>query len=135
MDQNLFTNVVAEQKTALSLALLAVYMIYASLLTYALFRADRVRAMTGDTRVPEGLLVVMAILGGWPGAKAAQIRYHHKARKQPFATIVNLVSVGQIILAIGFAVQMSDLPRKTVEWIGGSEMAVLSEPERDTVRG
>lgn len=135
MEQELLANAVSAQKTALSLALLAVYMIYASILTYALFKADKARAISGETRVPEAVLVVMAILGGWPGAKAAQIRFHHKARVQPFATIVNLVSVGQIILAIGFAVHVSDLPRKAAGWLGGADSAALVQPKDGVVQG
>lgn len=46
---------------------------------------------------------MLAVLGGWPGALAAQQALRHKTRKQPFRTVFWLtVVVNCAVLALGF---------------------------------
>ncbi|MFD0857399.1 DUF1294 domain-containing protein [Roseovarius aquimarinus] len=59
--------------------------------TYMAFRHDKRCAIAGMWRVPEGTLLTLALLGGWPAAKLAQRRLRHKTRKQPFAVLLNLI--------------------------------------------
>ena len=65
---------------------------------YVAFRADKMRAVAGDWRVPEAQLLQLALLGGWFGAKLAQRQFRHKTRKQPFARLLNLVPVAWLCL-------------------------------------
>jgi uncharacterized membrane protein YsdA (DUF1294 family) len=55
-----------------------------SLVSFAAFGFDKRRAATGGRRVPERALLVLAVLGGWPGAILARRRFRHKTRKGSF---------------------------------------------------
>ncbi len=62
------------------LALVAV----TSLVSFAAFGFDKRRATTGGRRVPERALLVLAVLGGWPGGLLARQWFRHKTRKGSF---------------------------------------------------
>ncbi|HSF65218.1 MAG TPA: DUF1294 domain-containing protein [Paracoccaceae bacterium] len=85
------------------------YLMFASGLTYALFGLDKQRAIRGDQRIPEASLLAMAALGGWPGAKAAQARFRHKTRKQPFANVLNLIVAGQVALFVAYGTPVGEV--------------------------
>jgi len=55
-----------------------------SLVSFAAYGFDKRRAVTGGRRVPERTLLLLAFLGGWPGAIVAQRRFRDKTRKVPF---------------------------------------------------
>ncbi len=52
--------------------------------TYLAFGIDKALARRGGRRIRENTLLVMAALGGMPGAWLARARLRHKTRKQPF---------------------------------------------------
>ncbi|MFS3129498.1 DUF1294 domain-containing protein [Nocardioides sp. Bht2] len=58
-----------------------------SLVTFAAYGLDKSAARRGRRRVPENRLHLLAIVGGWPGALAAQRTFRHKTVKQPFRAI------------------------------------------------
>lgn len=58
-----------------------------SLLAYCLYAQDKNAARRHRQRVPERLLHLMALLGGWPGALFAQQRLRHKTRKPAFLIV------------------------------------------------
>jgi uncharacterized membrane protein YsdA (DUF1294 family) len=55
--------------------------------TFFVYGADKAAARAGHRRVPEAALHALSLLGGWPGALAAQRHYRHKTRKQPFRAV------------------------------------------------
>ncbi|PKQ38179.1 MAG: DUF1294 domain-containing protein [Actinobacteria bacterium HGW-Actinobacteria-1] len=59
----------------------------ASALLFAIYYIDKTEAQRGGERVPENMLHLFAVLGGWPGALIARHLFRHKTRKQPFRTI------------------------------------------------
>ena len=49
--------------------------------------ARKQAAQSGAWRTPETTLLVVGLLGGWPGALVARAVCRHKTRKQPFVTL------------------------------------------------
>ena len=68
-----------------------------SLLTFALYAADKRAAQTHRWRTPENTLLIIGLVGGWPGAAIAQQVLRHKTKKLSFRTrfwlsvIVNVI--------------------------------------------
>jgi uncharacterized membrane protein YsdA (DUF1294 family) len=77
-----------------------------SLASFAAFGFDKRRATTGGRRVPERTLLVLALLGGWPGAILAQRRFRHKTRKASFLiafwvmVVLHVALVGAVAYAL-----------------------------------
>ena len=59
----------------------------ASLVTFLLYRHDKQRARDKGWRVPERVLHLGELLGGWPGALIAQQRFRHKTVKLSFRLV------------------------------------------------
>ncbi len=56
----------------------------ASLLCMLVYAADKSAAVAGRWRVSEGMLLMLGLLGGWPGALIAQQVLRHKSSKTSF---------------------------------------------------
>lgn len=98
------------------------YLMFAGGLTYALFGIDKHRSLYGDRRIPEASLLTLAALGGWPGAKLAQVRFHHKTRTQPFGTVLNLIAAGQVVVLLAQLIPVADAAsaaRELARGLGG----------------
>ena len=59
----------------------------ASVGTFLLYRHDKQRARDKGWRVPERVLHLGELLGGWPGALIAQQRFRHKTVKLRFRLV------------------------------------------------
>lgn len=68
---------------------LGAFALFVNAFAFFAFWLDKRRAMDGGWRLPEANLLILALFGGWIGAKLAQLGLRHKARKQPFATVLN----------------------------------------------
>jgi uncharacterized membrane protein YsdA (DUF1294 family) len=55
-----------------------------SIVCFAGYALDKSAARRGERRTPESRLLVLGLLGGWPGALLAQQWLRHKTLKQPF---------------------------------------------------
>lgn len=77
-----------------------------SLASFVAFGFDKRRATTGGRRVPERTLLVLSLLGGWPGAILAQRHFRHKTRKASFliafwtVVVLHVVLVGAVAYSI-----------------------------------
>ena len=85
------TNMLLQPGSPAFLALcLAGWFLLVNSLTVVAFRVDQRRAMEDDWRVPQKTLLLMAALGGWPGAKLAQLSSRFKAHRMTFRVLLNL---------------------------------------------
>lgn len=82
------------------IVLSVVYVLFVSLLTFALFAWDKYCAIRGYWRVSEFHLLLFAFLGGSLGAIAAQRMLRHKTRKEPFRTILLVIATLHLIAAV-----------------------------------
>lgn len=60
------------------------YHLLLSLLTALCYGFDKWAAQRDWRRVPERRLLLLDLLGGWPGGAAAQWLFHHKTRKHSY---------------------------------------------------
>jgi uncharacterized membrane protein YsdA (DUF1294 family) len=64
----------------------AVYLVM-SLLCYWVYDIDQQRAVLRQRRIPESVLHLIELLGGWPGGFIAQRVLHHKSRKVTYQLV------------------------------------------------
>jgi len=82
-----------------------VIVLYLALVNLAAFGAmgwDKSSARRGVERIPERTLLILAAVGGSPGAIAAQQAFRHKTRKEPFRTVLYVIFVAQIVAALAW---------------------------------
>lgn len=81
----------------LPLLVVAVYLSL-SLVTIVFYAADKRAATAGTWRTPEATLLVLGLLGGWPGAIIAQQALRHKTRKRSFQFAFSWSVIGNVAL-------------------------------------
>jgi uncharacterized membrane protein YsdA (DUF1294 family) len=73
--------------------------------TFLAYGYDKAVAGTGRTRVPERVLLVLALAGGTPGAVAGMLMFHHKTAKGRFQLkFLLVVGVQAGLLALYYTV-------------------------------
>ena len=85
------------------LVLLLVYTVM-SLVALLAYGFDKKAAQTGGYRVSEKTLIMLGLLGGWPGALIAQRVFRHKTAKQSFQTMFWVSVVANVGLVATFVV-------------------------------
>ena len=60
---------------------------------FAAFGIDKMKAEAGSWRVAESTLLMLAFLGGSPGAYAGRSMFRHKTRKQPFSRQLHSIAI------------------------------------------
>ena len=78
--------------TNLTTALIAL-----NFLAFAAFGIDKWKAETGRWRTSESTLLLLALLGGTPGAYLGRRLFRHKTRKQPFVSYLHTTAVLQVL--------------------------------------
>lgn len=107
---------------------LAVWLLLVNSLTVAAFRIDRRRAKAGEWRVPKQTLLMLATLGGWPGAKLTQILSERKLHRLPFRVLLDVSIVPMALLAGYLTVAQSNWQNTTPEVAAQSTAEVASAP-------
>lgn len=57
---------------------------------------DKLRARRGGRRVPERVLHVLELLGGWPGALVAMFALNHKRAKPGFWAVTLAIALAHV---------------------------------------
>jgi uncharacterized membrane protein YsdA (DUF1294 family)/cold shock CspA family protein len=112
----------------LPLAVLVLYLV-ASVLTFFVYAFDKSAAIRQEWRTGERTLHMFALLGGWPGAVAAQRLLRHKSAKVPFQ-IAFWLTVALNCAALGWA--MSPPGRELLHSVAARANHAL-EQSRDPV--
>ncbi|TXN31949.1 DUF1294 domain-containing protein [Lacisediminihabitans profunda] len=81
---------------------IAVYLVM-SVLAFFTYASDKAAATAGRWRTSESTLLVLGLLGGWPGSIFAQQRLRHKTRKASF----QLAFWGTVLLNIAAFVTLA----------------------------
>jgi len=76
------------------------WLIGASLITVVLFGIDKKRAVGGGSRIPEMLLMLMILVGGFLGGWAGRSVFRHKSNRPEYAIILVVAGVVHALLAL-----------------------------------
>lgn len=68
---------------------------------FAAFGIDKMKAETGRWRVKESTLLMLAFIGGSPGAYAGRRIFRHKTRKQTFSRNLHIITIFHGIVMAG----------------------------------
>ncbi|MBR3950415.1 MAG: DUF1294 domain-containing protein [Bacteroidaceae bacterium] len=75
---------------AIYIQLLWVFLLLVNIASFALYGSDKVRARREDERIPERVLLGVALLGGALGAGLGMWLFRHKTRHWRFVVLVPL---------------------------------------------
>jgi uncharacterized membrane protein YsdA (DUF1294 family) len=82
---------------------LAVYLVMANLVSFAMFGVDKRRARAGQRRISERALLVSALVSGTVGAWVGMSAFRHKTAKRSFRVrmvAVTAVDVALVVVAL-----------------------------------
>ena len=71
-----------------------------NIIAFLLCGADKYRATRKKWRIPEKVLIGIALCGGSAGALLGMYVFHHKTRKNKFRIGIPLIFVAQIIVVV-----------------------------------
>lgn len=83
--------------------ILFIYLLIANVITLVIYGIDKWKARHDRWRVPESVLIFLAISGGSLGALLAMRLFHHKTKKNKFAFGIPIILVLQISAMIFYA--------------------------------
>jgi uncharacterized membrane protein YsdA (DUF1294 family)/cold shock CspA family protein len=73
-----------------------------SLLTILIYGTDKTHAATHRWRIPESYLLILELMGGWPGALIAQSELRHKTRKSRYKFLLHSIIVLHLLAWGGY---------------------------------
>ena len=68
----------------LARVILIIYVLFVTFLGIASMASDKIRAMEHRFRIPESVLITIAVIGGSIGSILGMVLFHHKPRKAKF---------------------------------------------------
>lgn len=69
-----------------------------SVVTFGFYGFDKYSAVSGIQRVPEFVLHLMALAGGFPGAWFGRVLFRHKLRKSVFTAVILVATILHVAL-------------------------------------
>lgn len=101
------------------LSSLILYLAVINVVTFAVFAWDKYSAIDGEWRIPEQTLLLLAFVGGTPGAIVAQQKLRHKTRKQPFRSLLILIASLHVLLLAALAIAQRSIDISNDEDLNG----------------
>lgn len=77
-----------------------IYLLLINLAAFTAYGIDKWKAENDRWRIPEAALIMLAVLGGSPGALASMIAFHHKTRKPVFVIGIPVILLLQAAAAV-----------------------------------
>ena len=74
------------------------YLLAVNIVTFCAYGIDKYKAKNKKWRIPEKVLIGLAVTGGSAGALAGMSAFHHKTRKNKFRIGVPVIIVLQLIV-------------------------------------
>jgi len=84
---------------------IGVLYLFFSIVAFFHYARDKSAARSGQRRTPEKRLLILGLVGGWPGALLAQQTLRHKTAKRSFqlqfwiSVVINLLALGWLLMA------------------------------------
>ena len=86
--------------------MLLVYVVLVNLVTFCLFGLDKWKARHNQWRIPEDILLGLAIIGGSVGAWAGMSFFNHKTRHLKFRMGLPIIIIVQIVFIYVFCAEV-----------------------------
>ena len=86
--------------TTHAVKILLVYILCVSIITFAAYGIDKRKAEKNKWRIPESVLIMLAVLGGSVGALAGMLVFHHKTKKAKFVIGIPVILLLQAAAAL-----------------------------------
>lgn len=83
------------------------YLICINMISFALFRLDKSRAVKRQWRIPEKTLLFAALIGGAFGAETGMLCFRHKTKHARFR--IGIPAIIILHLLIGISISLSDI--------------------------
>ncbi|MBQ2641962.1 MAG: DUF1294 domain-containing protein [Lachnospiraceae bacterium] len=80
----------------LARVILIIYVLFVTFLGIASMASDKIRAMEHRFRIPESVLITIAVIGGSIGSILGMVLFHHKTRKAKFRIGLPVILAVQI---------------------------------------
>ncbi|CAN5498175.1 cold shock and DUF1294 domain-containing protein [soil metagenome] len=100
---------VAGWRWGVPLSVAALY-VALSILAFLIYAADKRAAQRGGWRTPENTLLLVGLIGGWPGAIVAQQLLRHKTKKLSFRTRFWVSVIVNVIVFVALVVYFNGHP-------------------------
>lgn len=82
------------------ISLFEIYLIVINIVTFLVYGIDKHKAKRGKWRIPENMLLTLAVVGGSIGALLGMLAFRHKTKHKKFAIGVPLILAAQVALLI-----------------------------------
>lgn len=82
---------VLQVEMSLAIRVVAIYLIAVNVMAFAAYGIDKRRARLRRWRIPESVLLLLAIVGGPLGAVVGMKAFHHKTQHRKFMILIPLL--------------------------------------------
>lgn len=79
---------------------LIIYLVAINVVTMIVYGVDKFKAKHDRWRIPESVLITLALIGGSVGALAGMFLFRHKTKHLKFTLGVPLILICQIVITI-----------------------------------